>query len=209
MKTAEEFRISVKAASYLGIRLDYIIARLNSLTEDLLEGFMLCRNTQKDREDDMIVKLLSEQIAHRWDVIKRSISDALPPTATRTPEGFNNILEKLLNDEMQCWLSYADSEAKAIAITAFTEDFSGSKSLLIYSFARIGTGEMNIAEINDLLRTFIKFAASKDCIDVCYYTALEEFVKIGEWFGGNADYKYVTISLTQGDSDESLYKGRN
>lgn len=144
----------------------------------------------------MIVKLLPEQVAHRWSTIKQAIGDALPPTAARTPEGFNNILEKLLNGEMQCWLSYTDSEAKAIAVTAFTEDFSGLKNLLIYSFTRIGTSEMNIAEINDLLRTFMKFAVSKDCTDVCYYTALEEFVKIGEWFGGNADYRYVSIPLT-------------
>ena len=152
----------------------------------------------------MLVKLLAEQIARRWNTIKQALSDSLPPIATGTLEGFNNILEKLLNGEMQCWLSCEGSEVRAVVVTAFIEDFSGPKSLLIYCFVRVGIDELDSGEFSDIFNTLKKFAVSKECVDICFYTMLEGFVKMAKRFGGNADYRYASIPVSQGDLNEDL-----
>lgn len=159
----------------------------------------------------MLVRLLAEQIACRWDVIKHALNDALPPTADRTLEGFNNILERLLNGEMHCWLSleHEGSEAKAVVVTGVVEDFSGPRSLLIYCFARLGDSGIESDEFSNIFNTLRKFAVSKSCVSICYYTALEGFIKMAKWLGGNTDYSYANIPINQGDNDESLHKSSN
>ena len=60
----------------------------------------------------MLVRLLAEQISEYWETIRYSIESSLPPIANESYDKMNRLLECLLNESMQCWVSYREEEKR-------------------------------------------------------------------------------------------------
>jgi len=144
----------------------------------------------------MLVRLLPEQISHRWDTIKEAISRALPPTVNGGPKTFNNILEDLLNGEKQCWVSQrrGDHKIDAVVTTQIQVDNdSEEKTLLIYSVSSFDklSGESWVEGFEGLR----KYALSEECAAITGFTNVDKVVQIVEKLGGDASRRFLRIPI--------------
>ncbi len=142
----------------------------------------------------MLIRLLPEQISHRWDMIKRTIAETSPPYADTSPGALNNILMSLLNGSLQCWISVVDGEVDAIATTCIEEDIhSGARNVLMYSvFALRQTTSKSWIEAFEAIR---KYARGERCEAMVLITKEPKIIKIAEKFGGDTGWRYVRIPL--------------
>lgn len=144
----------------------------------------------------MLIKLLSEQIAKYWDVIKYAVEESVPPIANENYDKMNRILEALLNGSMDCWVSVNDENKKieAIVVTTFSEDYcSGVRNLLIYSI--FGYNEISDKSWAEGFETLSKWAKSCGCIRIIAYTDVDRIKEVVNSIGGNTRYSLVSIPL--------------
>lgn len=148
----------------------------------------------------MLIRMLPEQIAKLWHVIKPAIEASLPPIAS-DPEGrMNNVLSAMLVGGIDCWVSYRKLsegiEVNAIVTTTIVVDnISGTRSLLIYSIYSpdgVELGQDGWAEGYDALS---KYARAVNCSNLSAYSPLDYICEIAESLGGNADFRYITVPL--------------
>ena len=146
----------------------------------------------------MLLRLMPEQAAEQWDVIKGSIRNAPPPTTEMTPERMNNILEGLLIGSITCWISYKRTDdgpipEAAILTTVTKEPISGMRSLLIYLAHGFRKPEGRTwTEGFDALR---KHAKSVGCSRIIAYSNFSVLAKIVEKLGGDASYKMLILPV--------------
>lgn len=141
----------------------------------------------------MLVKLLSEQIAYRWDFIKQAIETSVPSMESVDT---NELLTDLLNGKAQCWVSHEGEEGsvEGIVVTAIIGDsYSKAKSLLIYALCGYG---MNTRKAwADAFKTLAAFAKSEECWRILACTDVSSLIKLAEDLGGNTQRRLVSIPI--------------
>ena len=146
----------------------------------------------------MLVMLLPEQISEKWDIIKRGVEVAVPPTVLTSPKVINNILMSLLNGSAQCWVEYKVEEGKNIVygflITAVLDDFlSGVRNLLIYSLFGARPIEDDIWIKG--LETIRKYAKANNCEKVIAYSNVKRIEEIVNSLGGKVEWKFISFPV--------------
>ena len=135
------------------------------------------------RGDSMLVKLTPDQVATYWDSLRPMIEAALPPIADPdSNERMNNVLARLLADNMQCWVVQRDSKIWGVGTSIIQEDVAtGGRDLLLYSvYAAPGaTGE----DWTDAFETVRRWALAKGCKRYVGYTTNPVMIKVLEKFG--------------------------
>jgi len=143
----------------------------------------------------MLVKLLPEQIARHWKVIKYAIDKSLPPTAAGGEGRYERILMKLLIEDMQCWISYNKKQTKisGILTTMFSGDGAlGTRNLLVYSMYGTGISEKDFGEG---LLTLIRFARSNGCTKVVAFSESRSVNNIFAKIGAEVNFKFISIPI--------------
>lgn len=142
--------------------------------------------------------MLPEQIAEYWEVIKFAIENSLPPIANESYDKMTRILENLINENMQCWVSYSDNDNKkvleGIVITTIVGDYcSNIKSLLIYSLYGFSTLDDRIWA--EGYNTIAKWGKSVGCNRITAYTDVDRIKDIVKSLGGEAKYTFISLPL--------------
>jgi len=146
----------------------------------------------------MIVRLLPDQIAKHWFVIKFALQKSLPPMVDETPEDVNNILKSLLEESMQCWASVQIKEdntfIEGIVITTVVFDSpSKSKNLLVYcvySFANISNERSWMEGIEKL----VSYAHGRGCNKIMAFTNEKNIIKLILRLGGSMS-AFITLPV--------------
>lgn len=146
----------------------------------------------------MLVRMLPEQISEYWEIVKFAIENSLPPIANETIDKMNRILENLMNESMQCWVSYSEAEDKnvldAVIVTTITNDYSSNiKSLLIYSL--YGFSNISDKVWSEGYTTLSKWAKSIGCNRITAFTDVERIKEIVKSLGGEAKYTFISLPL--------------
>ena len=145
----------------------------------------------------MLVKLTVEQIADSWNAIKYAVNGSLPPVANESYDKMTRILESLMNETMQCWISYKEIDKvrklKAILITSITSDMcSNIKNLFIYSLYGFDLDDSTWSEGYD---TFSKWGKENGCNRIVAYTDVSRIIDIVKQYGGEAKYTFISVPL--------------
>ena len=123
------------------------------------------------------VKLHPQQISQDWVQIRNSIYLSLAPTAAPTEESLSNILKALLSGAMICWYHFRDSKLAAIMTTVdMSDDFSGSRNLLIYSFFSLAILEFE--DYDHMWGILDRYGKSKGYYSLIAYTNDPKIKKI-------------------------------
>lgn len=138
---------------------------------------------------------MPEQISTRWDAIKQAIKESLPPISLESPNTMNNILIKLMNGDMVCWISHnEEDEVKGFIITRIiTDDCSETKSLLLYII--YGSSKTKGADWVEGYQSLKKYALSKGCVNMIGYTKNEKLIKIADKFSSDSTYRFVSFPI--------------
>ena len=145
----------------------------------------------------MLTKLLPDQIASFWNVIKYAIEDSIPPTATWTPNMTNKILSSLLCGKSHCWISYVKGEQRKLEGVVVTQvlydDISDTRNLLIYCLCSYdGFRE---SSWSNGLKALVKFAASRNCKNIVAYTDVPNIIKMVKKLGGETNQTFISLPL--------------
>ena len=148
----------------------------------------------------MLTKLLPDQIAKFWDIIKYAVENSMPPTANWTPNMSSKVLTSLLCGKSQCWISYIMKEdqriLEGVVVTEILHDHvSDTKNLLIYCIH--GYSESQKSSWLDGLKTLVKFAASRRCKNIVGYTDVPSIINIVKRFGGETEFTFVSLPLSK------------
>lgn len=142
----------------------------------------------------MLIKLLPDQVATHWEPIKRAIRDSLPPIAQGVEDHMENVLNALLLDEMQCWVSYTqEGRVDNIMTTQILRDeITQNKNLLIYSVFGLDVDQRSWAEG---LQALIKYARKEGCDRIVGYSNVNSIIRFVQRIGGEAEYTFVSIPV--------------
>jgi hypothetical protein len=82
----------------------------------------------------MFIKLLPNQVPTYWDIIKHGCQHVLPPMTADNEAAMNGVLKNLLTGQLQCWVSFGDSQQfKGFVVTEIsTDSFSDQRFLRLY-----------------------------------------------------------------------------
>lgn len=142
----------------------------------------------------MITRLLPEDIAKYWGLLREGIMEALPPATGENPEKMSNIFSSLLAGGADCWLVTDGKKVKGFAITTINEDLvSGTKNLLIYCL--YGYGGMTGDGLVEGFEVISKYAKHRGCSGITAFTDVDLLIKIAEKFGGESKYKLIYIPI--------------
>jgi len=140
----------------------------------------------------MILQLLPEQVADRWDEVGEAIAHSLPTLVDTELEGvMESILEALIGGVMQCWVSFQYGDdgkevVNGIGTTAVIEDYgSRTRSLLIYSTYSVS--QTVDKDWRDAFEGIVKFAESKKCTRIVTYTTNPKIIKNAGYFDGKVE----------------------
>ena len=141
----------------------------------------------------MLVRVYPTQVAEQWDDIAPSITSALPSYITELNGHANNILERLLSGNMQCWYIVTGGKVLATLTTSVMYDPGGVQSLFIYTvfgFGNIPEEEWKMAY--DSLRAFAK---KYNCEHIFAYSENPRIIQLVNQLGGNTETRIIKLEV--------------
>jgi len=153
----------------------------------------------EDKELKMVTKLLPDQIAKFWPVIKYAVEQSVPPTVGEHPDKMNRILSAMLSGKLDVWVSYQHQEDgvtkfDGIGVTQILYDeASHTKSLLIYAvYAYEKTVPETWAEAYEAVG---KYALSQGCNRYIAYSSVPFIIEQAKRFGGDTSFTFISLPL--------------
>lgn len=149
----------------------------------------------------MLVKLLPDQVAKYWDALRPMIEAALPPIASvRNEKRMNNVLARILADNMQCWAVQRDGQIFGVGTTIIQEDPStDGRDLLLYSvYALPGATSKDWIEAFETVK---RWALANGCDRYVGYTQNPDMIKVLEKFGAEFWTYAMVPFVRQSDKD--------
>lgn len=146
----------------------------------------------------MLNKLLPEQVAKFWDIIKFAAEQSLPPTVVDSPDNMNRLLAAALSGAIAVWVTYEKKEVvvslEGIVITNFLYDnVSDTRSLLIYSL--YGYNSISSEGWREGFKGLAKYAKARGCNQIVAYTNSNAVIEAVKHLGGEASYTFVSFNL--------------
>lgn len=142
-----------------------------------------------------LLRLLPEQAAHRWPVIKLALQNSLLDLRDYDANSLNRILKAIQLDAIHCWFNVDESKrANCVLLTTFIYDaVADTKSLLIFLIYAYDT-----TKLNEWIRGFhvlARFAQDHNCQTITGYTDNETILAYVRRFEGTVR-SFVSIDLT-------------
>jgi len=146
----------------------------------------------------MLTKLLPDQIAKFWDIIKYAVEESLPPIVGESPDKMQNILTGCLDGSLEVWISHKRTEdvtrIEAVVLTEFLYDRpSKTKSLLIYCL--YGYEDIAKESWTEGLEVLKKYAKGRGCKQVVAYSEVPMIIELSKKLGGEARFMYLTFNI--------------
>jgi len=148
----------------------------------------------------MLQQIMPEQIPAFWGPIEETLRKALPAIPGESENKFNNILTKLLEGIMTCWVAYKvvnkEKISNAIVLTIPISDvLTETKSLLIYALATINEEKGSLQDYQEGITALRKYAKFIGCNRVIAYVDDEYLIDMIKKIGGVTNYSFVSFSL--------------
>ncbi len=148
----------------------------------------------------MINRLIPEQIANLWYILKPAIAESLPPYISEHEDRMNRILTSCLCCQAEVWVYYdrlddSNITLRGVAVTRIMiDDISNTKSLLIY--ALYGYGSLSDKFYLDGLKSIADYAKSKKCSNIIAYTTAPAVAKLAKHLGAEVSF-FLTFKSIQ------------
>lgn len=147
----------------------------------------------------MLNKLLPDQVAKFWDIIKYGIEQSLPPIVTNHPDKMNRILASCLMGQAEVWASYIRNNGNVkfngIVITRLlVDDVSMTNNLLIYCI--YGYESIDSQTWLQGLKALADYAKAKKCSQVVAYSYFPQIASLAKRLGGEVEY-FITFDINK------------
>ena len=148
----------------------------------------------------MLTRLLPDQIAQFWPVIKNAIEQSLPPIVGDHPDKMNRILSSALSNNIDVWASYERegelSRFEGILVTKFIyDDARDTRSLLLYCL--YGYDLVTNKSWVSGLETMLKYAVEKRCSQILAYSELPNLIELAAKLGAKTNYTFISFNVNE------------
>jgi hypothetical protein len=144
----------------------------------------------------LLQRLLPEDVARLWELIRAPLEASLPPTAARTVGTMTKVLEGLSSGRLLCWLELKEDERKVsglVTTAVVADEFSGTKNLLIYTLWSDGTNRSAVwREDIEILK---KYARSIGCAKIIAFTDKNQVESIADKLGARIGSTLIEFDL--------------
>ena len=142
----------------------------------------------------MLVMLFPEQISSNWDEIKGLIEEATPGPKGGSVERMNNILEDLLINKKNMWISYnAEGTFDGLVGTeVYSDRINNIRTMEIFAVWGKGAEEGSWTKGWDALA---KYALHNKCKRIVAYTKEAVLIERVEALGGDTSFVFCDIEL--------------
>lgn len=127
----------------------------------------------------MLYQIKADEVIKSWTKVEKHIRKWVDSCYEENADrAMRVVLEYIINGKMQCWASY-DSEKKInyLVLTKIqTCEFSGQKSLLVFSATRLQKVSKKVTEkmwLNKIIVGMGGYARKRGCKEVVFYTDLK------------------------------------
>ena len=142
----------------------------------------------------MLIRLLPDQIPDHWETIKRSLDDTL--IVIEDNRNYNEILEKLLIDQMICWIivGEGDNQICGLAITTTTKDEGlNYNGLLLYSFNLFNSSKAGL--LKGAFISLMRYAKSIGCKDIYAFSNIPEIYQMAKRLGADIETRRISFKI--------------
>lgn len=148
----------------------------------------------------MLTKLLPDQIAKFWPVIKFAIEESLPPIVGEHPEKMNRILASTLSNRTDVWTAYHrngdGTKLEGLVLTKILYDeASATKNLLIYCI--YGYTDIRKETWPQAFQALAKYAKRQGCSFITAYTDLPHIVSMASSLGAETKYTFISFDMSK------------
>jgi len=148
----------------------------------------------------MLTKLLPEQVAEHWSVIKYAVEESLPPIVGDHLDKMNRLLASALSGKVDVWASYKRVEEgikfEGIVLTELLhDDVSNTRNLLIYCL--YGYVDVDKQSWIEGMKILAGYAKSKYCSRVIAYSSLPYIINLSKLLGANTDYTFISFDVNK------------
>lgn len=147
----------------------------------------------------MFIKLDAKAISNLWPTIRQGILETIPPPGARaTADAVANMLHKMLNGDIDVWVSCEKDKLNFCCITTEVADSgTGQMSTLIYAlFSLKGFGEeISEDEYREGFSILAQRARSLGHTSVWAITDSPHVAKLAQNFGANTEKRMLEWSV--------------
>lgn len=138
-------------------------------------------------------KLLPAQISEKWEEIRWGLLESVYPIEEPNSETMQDILFKLLSEQMQCWCALKKENGIYGFVITKIEGINKKELLiyLVYLNSKITTKEDYIEIDNSL----VSFSKENGCRRIVSYSANPNAISLGEMLGYSSDYRFLIKEL--------------
>lgn len=134
-----------------------------------------------------VIRLTINQVSGLWDSIRYGIIEAVFPKVKPDGQALQEILCRLLKEEMQCWCAYNDEKKIYGYMITSIDNELGKKVLFIYSeylFNRLPSVEI-YRDISDKIE---QFAKANGCHRIMGYSSNPNAISMARKLGYSSDF---------------------
>jgi hypothetical protein len=143
----------------------------------------------------MLIKILPDQIAARWESLEPIIKVSLPPNIKGSPEVMKELLQALLEGRLICWILAEDvNKPFGVMTTAIVNDaVAKTKNLLVYSLTSIKVIPDDVWKQS--LSTIRSFAKKYGCVSIIAYTNSKRVIDVVHNLGGDTSTSVIVLEV--------------
>lgn len=146
----------------------------------------------------MLVRLLPDQIARFWDIIKYAVEESLPPVVSKDIDNMQNVLTGCLDGSLEVWASYSKKDnvtkLEGIILTQFIFDrATKTKNLLIYCL--YGYNQFSKDSWTSGIESLKKYAKAKGCSQIVAYSDVPLIINLAKQLGADTKYTFISFDL--------------
>ena len=142
----------------------------------------------------MLIRMVPDKVAEKWDIMKGCIHSALPPTSLDTEVHMTNILEAILCGKMVCWAFEVEEQVKYLIVTQVIED-DVTHTRNFFVFALVSILPVTMEEWQEGFITLQTYAKYILCDLVSAYTKNPRIMQIVKHLGGDVETRYLQMPL--------------
>ena len=143
------------------------------------------------------IELTIEQASERWPLIRKALSESVPPNVFQDEDFFRKNLDDIQSGAKVVWIGIEDEKDVLLAITTITNDIDrGNKNVTIYCLYGLDQNEATlIRSLRTGISVILGYASREGCRKVCAYTAFPKIVTLVKRLGFNTDWTFVSMEV--------------
>ena len=146
----------------------------------------------------MLLKLLANQVADKWDVIFPAVEIALPAIEDERERKKRELvlMQSFLDGSLTCWLIGEEKKILGVIVTSVIED-PGTKLKSLFVYSIYAYQFLSARSWVEVLKPLMKYARKEDCVNILAFSSVEKVIEIMNTVGADTQQRVLRLEVFQ------------